>query len=250
MTVATGTRIFFVESTAHWEAMQREKAQFHSTTSASPDHTTAMPTKKQQQPLSKPPPLQRDSLASRNALAVGKPGSRRRNRWDNNHLKDNPKAVLYQEDLKPPGHQHSSSSISFLQWQWDSDGEDDLALTENDFDNDSNGPHLTRQMRHGLKRHHIPEGWVMQYEKELLDYLSRRQHQDKPDEGLSQHHKTLTWEIDDSYLRWIVHAICRYYNVDSYSETTQDGRRVTIVNWTADHQLERPQVSFLDYIKK
>lgn len=76
-----------------------------------------------------------------------------------------------------------------------------MTPTESGIDNDIYGPHLTRQMRHGLKRHHIPESWVMQCEKELLDYLSRRQHQGSTEESLSQHYETLIWEIDDSYLR-------------------------------------------------
>ncbi|KAI8342793.1 hypothetical protein BC941DRAFT_413855 [Chlamydoabsidia padenii] len=227
MAATTGTRVFFVESTAHWEALQRERAQFHSTTTTTDHHII---TKKQPHGNKLP---QRDSTANRIAMSVGKPGSRRRKRWDNNHLKDNPAAVLYPEDLKPPG--HPPSRVSFLQW----DMEDDDTTLDNNNDDDIYLPHLTRQMRHGLKRHHIPEGWVMQYEQQLVNFLSRQ------DEN-----ELLTWEIDDSYLRWLAHAICRYHNVDSYSETTQDGRRLTFVNGTTDRQLEQPLVSFLDYIKK
>ncbi|CAO3594901.1 unnamed protein product [Absidia cylindrospora] len=111
MTAATGTRVFFVESTAHWEALQRERAQFHhsSTPSLSSERTFTPSSRKQH--ATKSTTLEGDSLTSRFALAAGKPGSRRRKRWDNNHLKDNPAAILYPEDLKPPGHQHSTSRI-------------------------------------------------------------------------------------------------------------------------------------------
>ncbi|ORZ22381.1 hypothetical protein BCR42DRAFT_406073 [Absidia repens] len=263
MTAATGTRVFFVESTAHWEALQRERAQFHhSSTPSLSSERSFTPSSRKQQHATKST-SKGDALASRFTLAAGKPGSRRRKRWDNNHLKDNPAAILFPEDLKPPGHQHSTSRILHFQGQLEDGVEDDTIaiddIGDTDIENNYNDlsvtdlPSLTRQMRYGLKRQHIPEGWVSYYEQQLLEFLSqmRLQCQQQTKQHTSeQNDNTLIWEIEDSYLRWLVHAICRYHNVNSYSETTSDGRRITFAKFIDDQQLEQPHMSFLEYINK
>ncbi|KAI8089709.1 uncharacterized protein BX664DRAFT_333692 [Halteromyces radiatus] len=250
MTTATGTRVFFVESTAHWEALQRERAQFHT--------TTISPEPIQQYKKTKHTSSRQSPSQTNRPILLGKEGSRRRKRWENNNLKDNPLAVLYTEDLKPPGHQQNSSpNTKYLEWQsLPENMKEDMEMIKyqdnTKDDNKTTLPSLTRQMRIGLKKHHIPEGWITFYEQQLLQFLSQqRQYHQEQDVTLlkNNNNNTLIWEIDDSYLRFIGHAICRYYNVNSYTETTLDGRKITFVECLDIDQLHTPSISFFDYIK-
>ncbi|CAG8471796.1 12111_t:CDS:2 [Ambispora leptoticha] len=39
----------------------------------------------------------------------------------------------------------------------------------------------------------------------------------------------LVWDIDDKFSRWVVHTMCRYYALNSFSSDTEEGRRLTFV---------------------
>ncbi|CAO3638706.1 unnamed protein product [Cunninghamella echinulata] len=215
--MTTTTRVFFVESSAHWEAIQRERAQFHnsSTSLIQPDKriTTTKPKGYK--------PIERASLEKRNTLLIGKEGSRRRQRWNNSHLKDNPLAVLHAEDLKLPGYEQSYRPSLWKNNEFNIetiiDNNQEINFNgENDDNNDDDDGRftITKRMRHDIKRHHIPEGYVQLYENEILDFISRQN--DKNNDGNDDH--TLTWEVNDNYHRWIVHILCRYYNLSSNSK--------------------------------
>ncbi|KAI9300725.1 hypothetical protein BJ944DRAFT_19437 [Cunninghamella echinulata] len=175
----TTTRVFFVESSAHWEAIQRERAQFH--------NSTTSPIQIDKRIISTKPKscksIERASLEKRNTLLVGKEGSRRRQRWNNSHLKDNPLAVLHTEDLKLPGYEQSYRPSLWKDNEFDIEtlidnnqeinfnGESDK---NNNNDDDDDRFTITKKMRHDIKRHHIPEGYVQLYENEILDFISRQ----------------------------------------------------------------------------
>ncbi|RUP42926.1 hypothetical protein BC936DRAFT_137883 [Jimgerdemannia flammicorona] len=144
--------------------------------------------------------LQRDSLARRNTLLVGKEGSRRRNRWNNSkhgdcwldalvglsvvdNFVDHPHAVLRSEDLPAPGYHLDAPKFH---WSYDTA----LAhLAVSDLDQilhadsrthvprhpSQSEPHvrIRRSVRQELKRSHVPEGTVRRFEAELVEFLER-----------------------------------------------------------------------------
>ncbi|CAO3614518.1 unnamed protein product [Cunninghamella blakesleeana] len=170
-------------------------------------------------------------------------------------LKDNPLAVLHAEDLKPPGYEHSHRP-----YIWDGDELDidiDTIIDTNanivfyeDQDDDGNNNNkftITKKMRHDIKRHHLPQGFVQVYENEILDFISGQNDHDHANEN-SNNNNIMIWEINDNYHRWIVHILCRYYNLSSNSETTSDGHRITTIKYRDDHPLEIPPLTFVDYL--
>ncbi|RUS13266.1 hypothetical protein BC937DRAFT_95603, partial [Endogone sp. FLAS-F59071] len=247
--------------------------------------------------------LQRDSLAKRNALQMGKEGSRRRNRWDNSkhtesglagtwisllhilakqspadecltypsnslrtlldHFIDHPHAVLRTEDLPSPGY-----PLDAPKFHWSCDATTGH-LTSADLDRllyadlrrppppRPNHPHIRRTVRQELKRSHVPEGTVQKFEAELIEFLERcskeegewiviedemneegevlvtREKEEEDDEegeeSTEEGTMYLVWEIGDKFSRYIVHSMCQYYNLVSFSKTTKGGRRLTYV---------------------
>jgi hypothetical protein len=55
---------------------------------------------------------------------------------------------------------------------------------------------------------------------------------DKSSEALRQDVRHLALKIDDKFLRLVVHTMCRYYRLTSFSEDQKDGTRVTIITRT------------------
>ncbi|KAF7721101.1 hypothetical protein EC973_005402 [Apophysomyces ossiformis] len=165
----------------------------------------------------------RDSLARRNKLLVGKEGSRRRQRWDNNH----PLAILDSDDMRPPGYGLDRPSFH---WTYDHPDIDMTILDELDLPGadgcQSINVPLTRKMRQILKRTHIPAGLVKYYEIELLDFVRRGR---TASQSWHKEEMYLLWDIPDSFSRWIVHTMCQYYGLYSFSQTTMDDRRLTFV---------------------
>ncbi|KAI8384382.1 uncharacterized protein BYT42DRAFT_612086 [Radiomyces spectabilis] len=220
--------VIFIQSTAHWEAIQKQRVQVEGASAASSqppaipepfslDATTKSKKKKRFVP-------QRESLARRNRLLVGKEGSRRRQRWDNNNFSDHPFAVLHPDDLRPPGYSHQRPSFHWTD-------EDAAVILEAEYEFwDENHPDLngactaplTRSVRQDLKKMHIPKGLVIFYENQLLDFMQQMQMV-----SLDTSTPYMQWEIGDAFARWIVHALCRYYGLVSLSKTLNDGRRVT-----------------------
>ncbi|KAK3815506.1 MAG: hypothetical protein J3Q66DRAFT_344952 [Benniella sp.] len=136
------------------------------------------------------PWIQRDSLNQRNK--IGLEGSRRRQRYDNDKFVHHPCAVLYQVDLPFPGYDRDAPTFH---WKYDAVVETlinnnppssrrskpategaqgtktgaSLAMTEPKI-----GHHLlTRAQRKDIKKVHVPQGVVMQYEGELVSFLDQ-----------------------------------------------------------------------------
>ncbi|KAK3819107.1 MAG: hypothetical protein JOS17DRAFT_757042 [Linnemannia elongata] len=134
------------------------------------------------------PWLQRDSLAQREK--IGGEGSRRRQRHDNDKFVHHPFAVLYQADLAFPGYGHDAPSFH---WKYDSVIESLIRnnppssrrskaanATEETSEAapSASAPQighrlLTRAQRKDIKKVHVPQGIVMQYEGELVNFLDQ-----------------------------------------------------------------------------
>ncbi|KAF8943745.1 hypothetical protein BGZ47_005099 [Haplosporangium gracile] len=144
------------------------------------------------------PWLQRDSQTQREK--IGGEGSRRRQRYDNGKLHiymtyrykfvHHPFAVLYQADLAFPGYGHDAPSFH---WKYDSVIESLIrnnppssrrskAANANEDKSEptasANVPQighrlLTRAQRKDIKKVHVPQGIVMQYEGELVNFLDQ-----------------------------------------------------------------------------
>ncbi|KAH8553970.1 hypothetical protein BGW37DRAFT_517720 [Umbelopsis sp. PMI_123] len=206
--------------------------------------------------------LERDSLNRRNQLLIGREGSRRRQRWDNNNFTDHPFAIINPADLRPPGY----SDLPKFHW---ADDEAIANITSDDIDrmcrsqdlksttNSTESPHsLHRSIRHDLRKSHIPEGLVAFYDEQIRQFMQRSIVKDtdaleqdwvivdeaakqQPSEPTAPQHTDLpqatetsiflVWEIGDRFSRWIIHTMSQFYNLASFSTTTKDQRRLTYV---------------------
>ncbi|KAI9029567.1 hypothetical protein CLU79DRAFT_734648 [Phycomyces nitens] len=161
--------------------------------------------------------VEKDTLSRRSNLAIGKEGSRRRQRWDNNNFSENPVAVLYSEDLRPPGYNRSKNVF-----QWNS-----IALNEEEPESVEEDNQtipirntvvpLSRSVRKDLKRAHLPLGLVSSYEDQLMRFIATQQR--RPPGEVDAQDLCLVWEISDRFVRWFVHAMCDYYSLESFSKS-------------------------------
>ncbi|KAF9193176.1 hypothetical protein BGZ50_007716 [Haplosporangium sp. Z 11] len=147
------------------------------------------------------PWIQRDSQNQRNK--IGQEGSRRRQRHDNGKcykFVHHPFAVLYQTDLAFPGYDHDAPSFH---WKYDAMIESLIrnnppssrrskpeaeSLSENAKASAPAEPligHrcLTRAQRKDIKKVHVPQGIVIQYEGELVNFLDQLTLSDAQDDG-------------------------------------------------------------------
>ncbi|KAF9541974.1 hypothetical protein EC957_002534 [Mortierella hygrophila] len=134
------------------------------------------------------PWLQRDSQNQREK--IGGEGSRRRQRHDNDKFVHHPFAVLYQADLAFPGYGQDAPSFH---WKYDSVIESlirnnppssrrskaaNASEEMSDATPSASAPQighrlLTRAQRKDIKKVHVPQGIVMQYEGELVNFLDQ-----------------------------------------------------------------------------
>ncbi|KAF7729577.1 hypothetical protein EC973_004252 [Apophysomyces ossiformis] len=175
---------------------------------------------------------QRDSLARRTQLLVGKEGSRRRQRWDNSNFSDHPSAVLFAEDLRPPGYGDRPT----FHWVHDNEPVDELledvmSLQEEEQETVGEDDHtrletmapLSRKARQMLKKSRVPKGLVSLYEQRLLTFMERWR------EGKADVETHLIFEIGNPFKRWVIHLMCQYYRLSSFSKTVRDGRRLMYI---------------------
>ncbi|KAI7864514.1 hypothetical protein BDF14DRAFT_1834038 [Spinellus fusiger] len=158
---------------------------------------------------------EKDTLSRRSNLTIGKEGSRRRQRWDNNNFSDHPTAVLCTEDLRPPGYERRSRAP---QWclpaldQTEAEAEAEAVVVVSH----SRTAPLSRHTRRDLKRSHLPMGIVSTYEEQILHFI--QQQKLLPTGWREAHELCLVWEISDRFVRWFVHAMCDYYGLASFSK--------------------------------
>ncbi|KAF9286426.1 hypothetical protein BGZ88_009098 [Linnemannia elongata] len=171
------------------------------------------------------PWLQRDSQTQREK--IGGEGSRRRQRHDNDKFVHHPFAVLYQTDLAFPGYGHDAPSFH---WKYDSVIESLIRnnppssrrskaanATEelSEATSSASAPQighrlLTRAQRKDIKKVHVPQGIVMQYEGELVNFLdqltlSDDESEDSVDESNPADALTpVATETEAELLNWVV----------------------------------------------
>ncbi|MCJ1436706.1 hypothetical protein MMC27_006088 [Xylographa pallens] len=115
--------------------------------------------------------LRRDSLDRRNALLKGKEGSRRRQRWENDHLLSNPHAVppLPSDFLPHPTHPHRSVPY-FLAPLWDVSRAQPTA-TKATVPHDPKA-HIPTTLRATLKRAKAAKGLLQDLEESVRHFVA------------------------------------------------------------------------------
>ncbi|KAI8069226.1 hypothetical protein BC940DRAFT_332515 [Gongronella butleri] len=211
---------------------------------------------------------QRDSLAKRNRLLVGKEGSRRRQRWNNNHLLEHPFAILYEDDLILPGYSDLAASSPF----WSQPEivalmeDDELLQMMQSFHQEAvhvNSSMLPRHALRSLRKRHVPHSLVTDFEQQLVDFLNVTTTVDDPNEDVMSIDclfdpyegdnvmddndddlyvdlvapECLIWEVDNPFVRYVLHVMCQYYGLDSFTDHQEDtGACVVVLH--PDHQLD------------
>ncbi|KAK9762502.1 hypothetical protein K7432_011702 [Basidiobolus ranarum] len=175
-----------------------------------------------------------------------------------------PQAILNPKDLVPPGYPVEAPRFHFkydrameqlLQHSFIHDI--DLRTIER---SPSKYPesqrYIDRSIRRELKKAHVSEGVVEKYEFEIIEFVKQLVNTendqfeivDTPDDisdhesvesdsdddlllpsSLANQHLFLVMDIQDSQIRFIVHAICQYYQLVSFSNNTKCGRRLTYI---------------------
>ncbi|CAO3633645.1 unnamed protein product [Cunninghamella blakesleeana] len=208
---------------------------------------------------------QRDSLARRNKLLIGKEGSRRRQRWDNNQFNNHPCAILYEDDLYLPGYPHMDTFWTNPDVVWlieESDFYDDNGdLIMNEFDiyispsstttttttthHSDNGIFIPHHIRQDLKKQKIPQGMILHYEQQLIDNINNKYNGNNMDED-----DDLTFPVDNPYVRFLLHQMCRYYQLKSFSDKNEydDQCYIYITLPFISQNYEFPDKSFFDYL--
>ncbi|KAL4902832.1 hypothetical protein BDW74DRAFT_58358 [Aspergillus multicolor] len=202
-------------------------------------------------------PLRRDSLKRREALLKGKDGSRRRQRWENDRLLQNPWAEMPSpKDWMPqPTHTRHEPMPYFLAPLWDKH----YAHIERPMPAKPRH-HIPKELRHKLKHARAARGMLQDLEEDVRRYIKEWQvvgkkdgladassssDEDSEDEVVfvgrngrkpqSMHEtivpqsqraeKKMVFEssIDDptaGFGRWLVHSIASYYGLHTWSVTT------------------------------
>lgn len=185
-------------------------------------------------------PRQRDSLRRREALLVGKEGSRRRRRWDMAHLFTNPHAVEPNEnDYLQPGYKHRDDIYSLLaslsisrDASSDEEAETDISPPFN---------FSKSNLRSRCRKSHLTEAMVLNYETPILHFIKSDKH-------------VLEFDLaHDSFQRFVLHAIARYYGLVSYSRHSRTSpKRMSYVLHPSvfqdKEQPQTPEISFWEWV--
>ncbi|ORX60390.1 hypothetical protein DM01DRAFT_1332549 [Hesseltinella vesiculosa] len=222
--------------------------------------------------------LPRDSLAKRYRLLVGKEGSRRRQRWDNNHLSQHPLAILYKEDLMMPGYVESGPFWSQPEIMALVEDEElfDMAQAFHQQVVQVNSSHLPHSAMRSLRKKHVPQGMIAEYEQELMEFLAPSTSLTEEvseaslgcvfdpyegDEELGQEDEDedlyidvapefLIWQTNNPFVRYVLHVMCHYYCLQSFTNHDEDGSSVVVVHPDHDPELtndyEQPQMTFFE----
>ncbi|CAO3656349.1 unnamed protein product [Mucor hiemalis] len=196
MTAVRQSSVIFVNSTAHWEALQQQKAQLLGVPPA--PEPVAPVLRKEKKPSS-------DGKVKRSL--AGKEGSRRRQRWTNNNFSEHPQAVLYAEDLRPPGYVHKHHDASILL-------QNDLII-KNDAEKTIMPTILSRHIRHDLKKAHISQGLVNNFELQLIQFIDSWL---EDPEDLSK--VCLQVGSNNQFERYVLHTMSQYYGFCSFSKVS------------------------------
>ncbi|KAI8066280.1 uncharacterized protein B0P05DRAFT_598928 [Gilbertella persicaria] len=244
MTIHRQSTVIFVHSTAHWESILQQRAQLLGIS-----RETAP--EKQQKPKvykdKRPESSDEQKKESRYSHLIGKEGSRRRQRWTNNTFSDHPSAVLYAEDLRPPGyhtnqprkHHQTITALSLDQ--------EDQELTLNLIEKNATPQLLSRHVRHDLKKAHISQSLVTNYELQLIQFI---------DQWLNDlyalEHAYLKLQVasNNQFERYVLHTMSRYYGLYSFSQDDdeQHGRMTYICHPAYTNYVTKSDKDSIDYV--
>ncbi|KAI8058628.1 hypothetical protein BDF22DRAFT_740047 [Syncephalis plumigaleata] len=119
-------------------------------------------------------PTPRDSLSRREH--PGKPGSRRRKRYDNNHFVEHPCAILSPEDLPAPGYPLNAPGFHFTEHTQIAMSSPDTSVV---YSRPEPRPRPARRgltpgdrsLRQAVRRRRVPQGLVRRVEATILRFL-------------------------------------------------------------------------------
>ncbi|CEP10088.1 hypothetical protein [Parasitella parasitica] len=201
--------VIFVQSTAHWKAIQQQRAQLLEVTSppssappSEPSPPRVIHREPKQAPTKKPSRL------------IGKEGSRRRNRWTNNTFADHPLAVLYAEDLCPPGYEAKTPKYDFGLILADQEDEEQVIIPKQQIVQ-VKAHNLPRHVRHSLKKTHISKGLVTNYESQLIEFIDIWLNDV---ECLENACLKIYVASNNQFERYVLHTMSRYYGFSSFSK--------------------------------
>ncbi|KAI7904017.1 uncharacterized protein BX663DRAFT_506124 [Cokeromyces recurvatus] len=247
MTFKQQSTVIFIQSTAHWEAIQRQKAQLLGIKpSSEPERPQTSSVNVNKKPTSK----EKDT-SSRRSQWIGKEGSRRRQRWLNNNFLNHPSAVLYAEDLRPPGYNNQD----YDKYELDvaasvlCSTDDDNLLFDGEGLEDNNVllPHaLSRNVRYNLKKTHVSKILVSNYESQLMQFINLWLDDLK---CLDKAYLEIKVVSNNQFERYILHTMCRYYGLYSFSKTDEQNNRITYICHPAYiNYVTKQDVESIDYI--
>ncbi|KAF1800483.1 hypothetical protein V8B55DRAFT_1535704 [Mucor lusitanicus] len=218
--------VIFVQSTAHWEAIQQQRAQL---IGVSPPSTPLASQQQQQQDrIVQKKPRQQETASPRNkpSRLIGKEGSRRRNRWTNNTFSDHPSAVLYAEDLRPPGYEAKAPKYDVGLISRDDSEEEEEEEEEDQVQVHALPHNLPRHVRHDLKKAHISKGLVTAYESQLIQFIDLWLNDTQCLDNACLELRVVS---NNQFERYVVHTMSRYYGFASFSKTNDQNQRVTYI---------------------
>ncbi|CAO3639394.1 unnamed protein product [Mucor fragilis] len=203
--------VIFVQSTAHWEAIQQQRAQL---VGVSPPSTPFM---EQSRVIPKKPKQPEPTPARKKpSRLIGKEGTRRRNRWTNNTFSDHPSAVLYAEDLRPPGYDAKAPKYDMGLIAIEQEGDESEQKEEQEQALVHALPHnLPRHVRHDLKKAHISKGLVTNYESQLIQFIDVWLNDTQCLDNACLQIQVVS---NNQFERYVVHTMSRYYGFASFSE--------------------------------
>ncbi|KND04756.1 uncharacterized protein SPPG_00461 [Spizellomyces punctatus DAOM BR117] len=238
----------------------------------------------------------RDSLAKR--LRIGKVGSRRRRRHDNNHFTDHPIVATskHDPDFHSPQDMNPGYHIPRPPCAFSEISKNELyhAMINASTDQphrihiihyastrgnrmaprkivagESNLTKNDRRLRQHIRRTGCAQESIKKFEQVVLKHAFVAEKDDQDEDGWvrldaaevvetefavknasSPDPGPICLEIRDSFLRLLVHAMCRYYLLPSHSEDTVDGKRFTYIHPPGSSAFDklRPCKSFFDYL--
>ncbi|KAI8970710.1 hypothetical protein BDB01DRAFT_839922 [Pilobolus umbonatus] len=174
--------VIFVQSSAHWNLIQGHKE---------PDG-----------PKEKENPQRHVAKEEPVRPVLKRLGNRKKQRLINNHFLKHPSAVLYAEDMQPPGYTSHHLPLELL--------EQDIMSTVTQ--ENATYRFLSRNRRYQLKTSHVSQSMIVKYESMLMRFIDTWI-QDMHD--LS--HVCLQVEGANEFDRYWIHVMSRYYQLDSFS---------------------------------
>lgn len=122
------------------------------------------------------------------------------------NFSDHPQAVLYAEDLRPPGYVYKHHDASILEG-------DDIVIEPTTVQPVVLPTILSRHIRHNLKKTHISQGLVSKYESQFLEFIDNWL--DDP-ERLDK--VCLQIASENQFERYVLHTMSQYYGFQSFSK--------------------------------